>query len=64
MFAQNILFKLSKPRKQLDPEEVEKMMQEKEKEEKNIEIEELKLQSNEIPQPPKGKRRYIDYLLL
>jgi hypothetical protein len=38
-------------------------MQEKEKEEKNIEIEELKMQSNEIPQPPKGKRRYIDYLL-
>lgn len=45
MFAQNILFKLAKPRKQLDPEEVERMLLEKEKEDKDIELEELKLQS-------------------
>lgn len=36
MFAQNILFKLAKPRKQLDAEEVERLLLEKEKEEKEI----------------------------
>jgi hypothetical protein len=45
MFAQNILFKLAKPRKQLDPEEVERIMLEREKEEKDLEMEELKAQS-------------------
>ncbi len=45
MFAQNILFKLGKPRKQLDPEEIERMLQEKEKEDKDIELDELKAQS-------------------
>jgi hypothetical protein len=45
MFAQNILFKLAKPRKQLDPEEVEKMLQAKEREEKEAELEELQAQS-------------------
>ncbi len=39
------------------------MLLEKEKEEKDVQLEELKLQSNEIPQPPRGKRRYIDYLI-
>ena len=63
MFAQNILFKLAKPRKQLDPEEVERIMLEREKEEKDLEMEELKAQSQAIPKPPTGKRRYVDYLI-
>jgi hypothetical protein len=39
------------------------MLQEKEKEDKDIELEELKVQSQSIPKPPKGKRRYVDYLI-
>jgi hypothetical protein len=39
------------------------MLLEKEKEDKDNELEELKAQSQTIPKPPKGKRRYVDYLI-
>ena len=39
------------------------MLLAREKEEKEAELEELKEQSSNIPKPPRGKRRYIDYLI-
>lgn len=39
------------------------MLLEKEKEDKDFELEELKVQSQTIPKPPTGKRRYVDYLI-